>query len=108
MKVAGVVAILLGILAVFVGWTIVGGLVLGLIALLLAMRSYRERHRLLGAIGIIFSCVGLVEALVAAGIVGLFSIPTMFTKTEIKTTESTSIPMVTETKTTERANILLE
>jgi len=61
--VTGVVAILLGILAVFVGWTIVGGFILGLIALLLAIRSYREGHRLLGVIGIVFSCVGLVEAL---------------------------------------------
>ena len=87
--VAGVIAILLGILAVFVGWTIIGGLVLGLIALLLAICSYREGHRLLGAIGIVFACVGLVEGLMVAGIMGLFSIPTMFAKTGIKTTTTT-------------------
>ena len=49
--VAGVIAIFLGMLAVFVGWTIVGGLVLGLIALLLAIRSYRAGHKLLRVIG---------------------------------------------------------
>jgi hypothetical protein len=102
--VAGVIAIFLGILAVFVGWTIVGGLVLGLIALLLAIRSYREGHRLLGTAGIILSCVGLVEGLLVAGIVGLFSIPTMFTKTEVKTVTIESVsttPMIAETKITE-------
>jgi hypothetical protein len=79
-----------------------------LIALLLAIRSYREGHRLLGTAGIILSCLGLVEGLLVAGIVGLFSIsiPTMFTKTEIKATESTStIPMITETKTMEKKGI---
>jgi hypothetical protein len=107
--VAGVIAIFLGMLAVFVGWTIVGGLVLGLIALLLAMRSYREGHRLLGTVGIILSCVGLVEGLLVAGIVGLFSIsiPTMFTKTEIKATESISTtPLIAETETTESGYVV--
>jgi len=108
--IAGVIAILLGILAVLVGWTIIGGLILGLIALLLAMRSYREGHRLLGAIGIVFACVGLVEGVIVAGIMGLLSIPTMFAKTGIETTTTTETMITTKTimittKTTESSPV---
>jgi hypothetical protein len=87
--VAGVVSIFLGILAIFIGWTIIGGLGLGIPALLLAMRSYRKGHRLLGVFGIIFSCVGIIEGLAIAGIVGLLSILTMPTSAPtIATTET--------------------
>jgi hypothetical protein len=75
--VAGVVSIFLGILAIIIGWTIVGGLGLGIPALVLAMRSYRKGHRLLGVFGIIFSCVGIIEGLAIAGIASFLSILTM-------------------------------
>jgi DNA-binding beta-propeller fold protein YncE len=87
--VAGVVAIFLGMLAILIGWTIIGGLGLGIPALLLAMRSYHKGHRLLGVFGIIFSCVGIIEGLAIAGIVGFFSILTM----------PTSAPTITTTET---------
>jgi hypothetical protein len=89
--VAGVVAIFLGMLAIFIGWTIIGGLGLGIPALLLAMRSYRKGHRLLGVFGIIFSCVGIIEGLTIAGIVGFLSILTMPTRIEVTTTPTVKV-----------------
>jgi hypothetical protein len=97
--VAGVVAIFLGILAIFIGWTIIGGLGLGIPALLLAMRSYRKGHRLLGVFGIIFSCVGIIEGLAIAGIVGFLSILTMPTRIEVTTTPTVKVETVTKTLT---------
>jgi hypothetical protein len=97
--VAGVVAIFLGMLAIFIGWTIIGGLGLGIPALLLAMRSYRKGHRLLGVFGIIFSCVGIIEGLAIAGIVGLLSILTMPTRIEVTTTPTVKVETVTKTLT---------
>ena len=88
--VAGVIAILLGLFAVFVGWTIIGSL-WGLIALLLAIYSYRKGHRMLGTLGIIFACVGLIEGILVAGIVALFSVPTTSAKTGIETTPSSPL-----------------
>jgi hypothetical protein len=75
--IAGIAAIFLGMLAIFVGWTIIGGLGLGITALLLAIYSYRKGHRLLGVFGILFSCVGVVEGLVVAGMIGFLSVLTM-------------------------------
>jgi hypothetical protein len=97
--VAGVVAIFLGMLAIFIGWTIIGGLGLGIPALLLAMRSYRKGHRLLGVFGIIFSCVGIIEGLAIAGIVGFLSILSMPTRIEVTTTPTVKVETVTKTLT---------
>jgi len=97
--VAGVVSIFLGILAIFIGWTIVGGLGLGIPALVLAMRSYRKGHRLLGVFGIIFSCVGIIEGLAIAGIVGFLSILTMPTRIGVTTTPTVKVETVTKTLT---------
>ena len=97
--VAGVVAIFLGMLAIFIGWTIIGGLGLGIPALLLAMRSYRKGHRLLGVFGIIFSCVGIIEGLAIAGIVGFLSILTMPTRIEVTTTPTVKVETITKTLT---------
>jgi nitrogen fixation/metabolism regulation signal transduction histidine kinase len=88
--VAGVIAILLGIFAVFVGWTIIGSL-WGLIALLLAIYSYRKGHRMLGTLGILFACVGLIEGILVAGIVALFSVLTTSANTGIETTPSSPL-----------------
>jgi len=88
--VAGVIAILLGIFVVFVGWTIIGSL-WGLIALLLAIYSYRKGHRMLGTLGILFACVGLIEGILVASIVALFSVPTTSAKTGIEITPSSPL-----------------
>jgi hypothetical protein len=88
--VAGVIAILLGLFAVFVGWTIIGSL-WGLIALLLAIYSYRKGHRMLGTLGILFACVGLIEGILVAGIVALFSVLTTSANTGIETTPSSPL-----------------
>jgi hypothetical protein len=97
--IAGIAAIFLGILAIFVGWTIIGGLGLGITALLLAIHSYRKGHRLLGVFGILFSCVGIVEGLVVAGMIGFLSVLTMPTRVETTITPTIRAERVTKTIT---------
>jgi len=98
--VAGVIAIFLGMLAVFVGWTIIGGLGLGLVALLLAMHSYRKGHKILGTVGILFACVGLIEGILVAGMVGLYGVLTTPAKTGIGTLATVKTETMTTTMTT--------
>jgi hypothetical protein len=97
--IAGIAAIFLGILAILVGWTIIGGLGLGITALLLAIHSYRKGHRLLGVFGILFSCVGIVEGLVVAGMIGFLSVLTMPTRVETTITPTIRAETVTKTIT---------
>jgi len=67
--IVGILALLLGAIALLIGWMGYGGFMFGIPAILLAIYPYRKGHKWLGIFAIIFSCIGIAESFVMMGIV---------------------------------------
>jgi hypothetical protein len=64
--VISILAVLLGTIALLIGWMGYGGYMFGIPAILLAIYSYLRGHKILAGIAIIFSCIGIAESFAAS------------------------------------------
>jgi hypothetical protein len=58
---SGILAVLLGAIALMIGWMGYGGYMFGIPAILLAIYSYKKGHKLMGIVAITFACIGIAE-----------------------------------------------
>ena len=58
----GILATLLGAIALLIGWMGYGGYIFGIPALFLATYSYSRGYKLLGVLGMVFSVIGIAES----------------------------------------------